>query len=367
METPSGNRSGNQIHRFYTRRVMLTAGVDIGGTKVFAVLVDEDGSVCKRASHPTDPEAGTASIGMALDQLIGRAGPDAVLSTGSYPSPSSRPSSRPGAIGIAAAAYVAYPSGRIAFAPNLFYGRTDVAEAVRRRFQVDVVVENDANAAAWAEQQYGAGRGSDDTLMLTIGTGIGGGVVVRGELFRGHLGFAAEFGHITLVDGGPQCACGERGCLEALASGNAIGRMAREGIAGAPDSILMELAGDEPSRITGALVSEAAHAGDEFAAEVLQRAGRWLGIGLATLVNAFDPSVIVIGGSGAAAGWFLLEPARLELDRRLGRRRPIPPIVTAVLGNDAGAIGAASLARLRIAGHQTGLPLSGQGGGSRGE
>jgi glucokinase len=347
---------------------MLTAGVDIGGTKVFAVLVDENGSICQRASHPTDPDAGTASIVLALDQLIGRAGPDDRPGTGSDPRSSSVSSSRPGAIGIAAAAYVAYPSGRIAFAPNLVYGQSDVAEAVRRRFQVDVIVENDANAAAWAEQQYGAGRGSDDTLMLTIGTGIGGGVVVRGELFRGHLGYAGEFGHITLVDGGPLCACGERGCLEALASGNAIGRMAREGIAGAPDSILLELAGDEPGRITGALVSEAAHAGDEFAAEVLQRAGRWLGTGLATLVNAFDPSVIVIGGSGAAAGWFLLEPARLELDRRLGRRRPVPPIVTAVLGNDAGAIGAASLARLRTAGHEPGTPLSGDDrGGSRGE
>src|SRR5438067_140383 len=201
--------------------VMQTAGVDIGGTKVFAVLVDGEGCVRQRASHPTDPDAGTASI-------------------------------------------------------------------------------------------------------------------------------VSELGHVTLVDGGPQCGCGEGGCLEALSSGSAIGRMAREGIAGAPDSILLELAGDEPARITGALVSEAAHVGDAFAAEVLQRAGRWLGTGLASLVNAFDPSVIVIGGSGAAAGWFLLEPARLELDRRLGRRRPVPPIVTAVLGNDAGAIGAASLARRRM-------------------
>src|SRR5947207_1428877 len=231
-EDPVGEPVWEPIRRFYTRRVMLTAGVDIGGTKVFAVLVDEDGSVCERASHPTDPEAGTASIVLALDQLIGRTGPDAVLRTGSHQGSSSGSSSGPGAIGIAAAAYVAYPSGRIAF-----------------------------------------------------------------------------------------------------------------------DSILRELTGDEPSRITGALVSEAAHAGDEFAAEVLQRAGRWLGTDLATLVNAFDPSVVVIGGSGAAAGWFLLEPARLELDRRLGRRRPVPPIVTATLGNDAGAIGAASLARLRVSGH----------------
>jgi glucokinase len=328
--------------------MMLSAGVDIGGTKVFALLVGEDGSVRERASHATDPEAGTASIVLALDELIGRP------VSGSVGGP------RPSAIGIAAAAYVEYPSGCVAFAPNLTYGRSDVAEAVRHRFHVEVVVENDANAAAWAEQQYGAGRGSDDMLMLTVGTGIGGGVVLRGELFRGHRGFAAELGHITLVDGGPPCGCGQRGCLEALASGNAIGRMAREGIAAAPDSILIELAGDAPDRITGALVSEAAHAGDEFAAEVLQRAGRWLGAGLASLVNAFDPNVIVIGGGGAAAGWFLLEPARRELDRRLGGRRTVPPIVAGTLGNDAGAIGAASLARLRVAGGEEGKPLSGE-------
>jgi glucokinase len=315
----------------YTRRVMMTAGVDIGGTKVFAVLVDEDGSIRDRASHPTDPEAGTASIIRGLEELIRKAGPDGA----------------PGAIGVAAAAYVEYPSGRVAFAPNLTYERPDVADEVRSHFGVEVAVENDANAAAWGEYRYGAGRGSDEMVMLTIGTGIGGGVVVGGELLRGHRGFAAELGHIALVDGGPQCGCGERGCLEAFASGSAIGRMAREGVEAVADSILMELAGGSPNRITGALVSEAAHAGDEFAAGVLQRAGRWLGVGLASLVDVFDPAVVVIGGGGAAAGWFLLEPARLELDRRLGHRRPIPPIVEAGLGNDAGAIGAASLARLR--------------------
>src|SRR5260370_14075840 len=158
---------------------MLTAGVDIGGTKVFAVLVDENGSICQRASHPTDPEAGTASIVLALDQLIGRAGPDDRPGTGSDPrsssgstssstsksGSSSGSSSRPRAIGIAAAAYVAYPSGRIAFAPNLVYGQSDVAEAVRRRFQVDVILENGSNAAALAQPPDGAGRGGADRLM----------------------------------------------------------------------------------------------------------------------------------------------------------------------------------------------------------
>lgn len=323
---------------------MLTAGVDIGGTKVFAVLVDQDGSVRRRASHPTDPEAGTASIIRGVEQVLHGAGPDLL----------------PAAIGVAAAAYVAYPSGRIAFAPNLTYEQPDVVAAVGKRFGVTAIVENDANAAAWAEQQYGAGRGSDDMVMLTVGTGIGGGVVLQGELFRGHRGFAAELGHIALVDGGPECACGQRGCLEAFASGTAIGRMAREGIDAAPDSILLGLAGGSPDGITGALVSDAAHAGDGFAAQVLQRAGRWLGVGLASLTDAFDPGLIVIGGGGAAAGWFLLEPARLEMDRRLGRRRPVPPIVPATLGNEAGAIGAASLARRRGGVGKRGEPLSGE-------
>jgi len=314
---------------------MLTAGVDVGGSKVFAALVDGEGCIRERVVRPTDPEAGTASIVAALEDLFG------VVSSGAAPG------DRPAAIGVAAAAYVEYPSGRVVFSPNLRYEDPDIAGAVRKRFGLEVVVENDANAAAWAEQQYGAARGSDDTIMLTVGTGIGGGAVLGGRLFRGHNGFATEFGHIALVDGGPLCACGERGCLEALASGTAIGRMARKGIAASGrGSILLELAGGSPGGITGALVSGAAHAGDQFAAGILERAGRWLGVGLTSLVNAFDPALVVIGGGGSSAGRFLVEPARMELDRRIAPRRPPPPVVAGMLGNDAGAIGAAALARL---------------------
>ncbi|HLI56724.1 MAG TPA: ROK family protein [Actinomycetota bacterium] len=317
---------------------MATIGVDIGGTKVFAALVDEGGSIVQRSSSATDPEAGTASIISAIHTLLETDGP--------------RPSGpeRPGAVGVAAAAWVEYPSGQVAFAPNLIYEEPDLVGTLSAAVGLPVVVENDASAAAWAEQQYGAARGATEMIMVTVGTGIGGGAVIDGRLLRGAHGFAGEFGHLTLVDGGPLCGCGQRGCLEALASGTAIGRMAQEGIDGAPDTILLELAADDRRRITGALVSEAAHAGDEFAAEVLARAGRWLGAGLASLVQAFDPEVVVVGGGGAAAGWFLLEPARIEMDRRLARRVSRPPIREATLGNDAGAIGAASLARLRTAG-----------------
>lgn len=304
----------------------LVAGVDIGGTKVLAALVDGAGRIVHRVAGSTDPEAGTASLLSSLDDLLAAR-------------------ERPEAVGVAIAAWVEYPAGRVAFAPNLNYDYPDVLKAVRERFGLPVAVENDANAAAWGEREFGAGKGSDDMLMLTLGTGIGGGIIAGGRLYRGHLGFAAEFGHMTIVEGGPQCACGQRGCLEALASGTAIARMAIQGVGGASDSILMELAGENPGKITGALVAEAARADDEFAIGILERAGRSLGVGLANLVNAFDPEIIVVGGSVAGVGYFLLEPARLELTARLLGRRDAPEIAPAALGNDAGVIGVAALAR----------------------
>lgn len=297
-----------------------------------AALVDASGKILDRVTKATDPEAGTASLLGALGELISGA------------------SDKPDAIGVGIAAWVEQPAGRVAFAPNLTYEYPNVLEEVRNRFGLSTIVDNDANVAAWAEREFGAGKGSDDMLMLTVGTGIGGGIIAGGKVYRGHRGFAAEFGHMSIVEGGPQCACGQRGCLEALASGTAIARMAREGIGGAPDSILLELAADNPQRITGALVTEAARAEDDFAVGILDRAGRSLGVGLANLTNAFDPEIIVIGGGGADAGYYLIEPARRELSARLAGRRDPPEIVTAVLGNDAGVIGAASLAHLSAAG-----------------
>ncbi|HEU5001298.1 MAG TPA: ROK family protein [Actinomycetota bacterium] len=306
---------------------MLTAGVDLGGTKVFAALVDEAGEIRARATRPTEPDAATRSTLRTLAALLDAS------------------DERPSAVGVAAAAMVERPSGRAMFSPNLAFEDPDLGAAIRGRFGLPSVVVNDATAATWAEHQHGAGRGVADMILLTVGTGIGGGAIVDGRLLQGDRGYAGEFGHITLVEGGPMCGCGQRGCLEALASGTAIGRMAREGIGSAGDSIVLELAGDQPQRITGALVAEAAHAGDEYAAGILERAGRWLGTGLASLVNVFDPALVVVGGGAAGAGWFLLEPARQELGQRVGDRRPPPRIVAAALGNDAGALGAAALAR----------------------
>jgi glucokinase len=309
--------------------VLVTVGVDGGGTKVLAGLVDERGTVLERVLVRTDRDNGTETVLRAVEELLG--------------SPSGRDAG-PAAIGVGVAGFVEQPEGRVVFSPNVAYEPPDVRKAVSSRFGLPVVVDNDANAACWGERMLGAGRCSTDMVMVTVGTGVGGGIVSGGTLLRGRHGYAGEIGHMTIVDGGPLCACGQHGCVEALASGTAIARMAREAVARAEDSILLELAGDNPSRITGALVTEAARADDEVAVDVLARAGRALGTCFANLTNLLDPELIVVGGGAAEAGWFLTEPARLELVRRVADRREPPELVMARLGNDAGMVGAATLA-----------------------
>jgi glucokinase len=309
--------------------VPVTVGVDGGGTKVLAGLVDERGKVVERVRVPTDPENGTESVLRALEELLGG-------------------DADPAAIGVGVAGLVQQPAGRVLFSPNLAYHPPEVGDAVAARFGLPVVVENDANAACWGERTHGAGRGCDEMVMVTVGTGVGGGIVTGGRLLRGSHGYGGEIGHMTILEGGPQCSCGQHGCVEVLASGTAIARIAREGLGRADDSILLELAGDNPSRVTGALVTEAARADDEFAIEVLARAGRALGACFANLTNLLDPQMIVVGGGAAEAGWFLLEPARLELVRRLAERREPPEITMASLGQEAGMVGAAALARTTL-------------------
>lgn len=310
----------------------VNAGCDIGGTKVRAALVDTDsgrGEILQRVTGPTDPMAGTSSILAALEELLDVA------------------EQRPAGIGVGIAAYTEYPSGRVAFAPNLVYDDVNVAEAISERFGLPVAVENDANAAAWGEYRFGAAQRIEHMVMVTIGTGIGGGIIAYGRLYRGYRGFAAEMGHMTVLANGPQCACGERGCLEALASGTAIAREARSRILSGAKSALLDLAGGDPDVLTGELVTEAASIGDSLALEVMENAGRYLGIGLASLAHLLDPEIFVIGGGAAGAGSLILDPARVELEKRLAGRREAPKVVVATLGDDAGVIGAADLVRDR--------------------
>ena len=238
---------------------------------------------------------------------------------------------------------------RVMFAPHLAWRDEPLRDGLQARLGVPVIVENDANAAAWAEWRFGAGRGEPRLVCVTLGTGIGGGIVIDGVVQRGRWGMAGEFGHMVVVPDGRRCECGNRGCLEQYASGNVLGREARElARAESPVTVpLMERVKGDVSALVGPLITQAARDGDAVAVELFGDVGRWLGIGLANLAAALDPGLFVIGGGVSDAGELLLAPARASFRRTLTGRgfRPEPEIVKAALGPEAGLVGAADLAR----------------------
>jgi glucokinase len=312
----------------------LALGIDVGGTKVAAGLVGADGSVLDRmrlATPAGDVDAVLEVMAEAATGLAQRRG------LGALP------------VGVGAAGLVDL-DGVVRYAPNLAWRDEPLRARLAARLPGPILVENDANVAAWGEYRIGAGTNAHSTMvMLTIGTGVGGGLILGDQLMRGAHGFGAEFGHIVLDEGGPLCRCGIRGDLESLASGTAIGRMAAEAVAAG------EVPGDSPlaqaPALNGKVVTVAAHAGDPVARRIMQRAGFWLGVGIVSLVNALDPELVVVGGGAMQAGELLLAPARAAVgERLLGRgHREAPPIVRATLADAAGFIGAALLALERHA------------------
>ena len=256
------------------------------------------------------------------------------------------------AVGVAAAGFVDVAGSTVVFSPHLSWRDEPLKAALEIRLGVPVLVDNDANTTAWAELRFGAGRGYQQMLCITLGTGIGGALVIDGRVFRGANGMAGEFGHMQVVPDGRRCECGNRGCWEQYASGNTLVREARELVAAQSPAAfqLRELVEGDASRLTGPIVTEAARAGDPTAIEMFREIGEWLGTGLASLAAAFDPEVIIIGGGVSDADSLLLDPAREALSRKLTGRgfRPEPPVVKAELGPDAGFIGAADLARLTL-------------------
>jgi glucokinase len=245
---------------------------------------------------------------------------------------------------VGAAGFIDASTGSVTFAPNLTYDDPHIADAVRARTNLPVVVDNDANAAAWGERAFGAARGLDHVVVLTIGTGIGSGFVIGGRLLRGSTGAGTEFGHTVVDPRGPECPCGLRGCIEQFASGGAIARSARRAAQENPKSTMAKFAGSVEA-ITAKHVAQAASEYDEVALDVMHEAGRWLGIGLSNIANLFDPETIVLGGGVIKAGESFLGVARDTLVAMTAaqRRRPMRLDVTA-LGSDAGIIGAAALA-----------------------
>ena len=314
------------------RPAPLTIGIDIGGTKVLGGVVDELGTVLTSQRRLT-PGRSVPDVEDTIVDLVQTLSADHDVA----------------AVGIGAAGFVDAARSSVLFSPHLAWRDEPLREALMGRITMPVVVDNDANTAALAECRFGAGVGHRYVLCITMGTGIGGALVIDNRVFRGANGMAGEFGHVQVVPEGHRCECGNRGCWEQYASGNALVRDAGELMrSGSPVAHgLMERVGGDVTRLTGPLVTEAARAGDPFAIEMFTDIGTWLGVGLAGMTAAFDPSAIVVGGGVSAAGDLLLGPARRTFSRTLTGRghRPEPPIMQAALGAEAGFIGAADMAR----------------------
>ena len=298
----------------------LFIGVDIGGTKVLATAVSSAGRVLRTATRTTPGRRVQASL--VEDALT-----EAVQEIAGV--------RRVGAIGIAAAGFVDAQGERVRFAPHLPWRDEGVRARLAERWSAPVVLDNDANCAARAELTYGAVGDAESAVMVTLGTGIGGALILDGEVLRGYNGMAGEFGHNQVVPGGRPCECGGTGCWEQYCSGNALTRFVRD--QGVED-------------LAGPAITAAAEAGDPVALAAFADVGEWLGVGVANLVASFDPQIVVIGGGLSAAGDLLLEPARRALRESLvgAEHRTVPPVVRAALGPEAGAIGAADLARQRF-------------------
>lgn len=314
----------------------LSIGIDIGGTKIAGGLVDSGGTIVRRARRDTpaqEPDAIVAATVELIDEL------GAAARAGGVEAPK---------VGVACAGYIDKQGANVLFAPNIAWRHEPLRARLEEATGHAVVIENDANAAAYGEFLHGGGADVDDMVMVTLGTGVGGGIVLDGELMRGSHGIAAEIGHMRVVPGGHLCGCGNRGCFEVYASGSALVREARELVAsGAPEAArLREACAGDPEALRGAHVTAAAQEGDAAALALLSEIGRWVGEGCASLAAVLDPAVFVIGGGLAEAGDLVLGSARIHFADELtgGGHRPSPRFVVAQLGNDAGVIGAAALA-----------------------
>jgi glucokinase len=310
----------------------LAIGVDVGGTKVAAGVVDPEGKIVEKVKRLT-PAASPAATEQVIVEVVTEL-------RDRYPVD---------AVGIGAAGFVDETRSTVLFAPNLAWRDEPVKKQVEDRLGCAVLVENDANAAAWAEARYGAARDQDDVLLIAVGTGIGAGLMLGGRLYRGRWGVAGEPGHYRVVPDGRLCGCGNRGCWEQYVSGNALVAEAREFARRSPGAAvrLLQLSGGSVEGIDGPTVTRAALEGDAVALRCFEIIGHWLGTGLADLAAILDPGCFVIGGGVSEAGDLLIGPARAAFRAGLtgGSYRPLAELRIARLGADAGLIGAADLAR----------------------
>lgn len=309
-------------------------GVDVGGTKILAGLVDDQGRPMATRREPTprgDAGAALDVVARLVNELVAEAdGPVA-------------------GVGLDVPGPCDASGSTVFFAPNLGWQDVPVRAMLAEKIGLPVLVENDGNTAAWGEFRHGAGRTLDGLVMVTVGTGIGGGIIIDGVLIRGAHGAAGEIGHMNVVVNGRPCGCGRNGCWEQYGSGNALVRKARSLAAErrAEAGLLLALGDGTPEGVQGVHVTEAARAGCPVAVDAFTSVGNWLGRGLADLVSILDPEAFVIGGGVCEAGDILLTPVRETLAAKVAGRenRPVPEIRVAELGNHAGLIGVADLAR----------------------
>lgn len=314
----------------------LSIGIDVGGTKIAAGVVDESGKVIAQVRRPSPASEAGAIVSTILSTAKELAAEHTVSS-----------------IGVGAAGFVDSARRSIIFAPNIMWRDEPLADKLEEATGLPTLIENDANAAAWGEFTYGVARNADSIVFVTLGTGVGGGIIINGKLLRGSNGFAGEIGHLNLIPDGVNCGCGSRGCWEQYSSGTALVRMAREASIRSPElaKTLLRLADGDPYAITGYTVMEAARQGCSAAIRAFDEVGRYVGIALADLVSILDPDLFVLAGGVSEAGSLIRIPAEESFrDQQVGGAyRPNIPIVTAALGNDAGMIGAADLSRRKDA------------------
>ncbi|MEY4436577.1 MAG: hypothetical protein RL100_41 [Actinomycetota bacterium] len=313
---------------------MDTIGIDIGGTKIAGALVNSEGVIVRESRVPTpvqDPAALVAAVVALINEL--RAGHEVI------------------GAGVAMAGFIDAAQSSVIYGTNFGWKNFPLKSEIEAKLEIPVIIENDANAAGWAEYRYGAGRGFKHMVMLTLGTGVGGAVIVDGRMLRGGFGVAGELGHLRVVPDGIPCGCGQNGCIESYASGTALLREARElAESGKPEGARLAELQKQVGELTGKEVYQALVEKDPGAVALLNQLASWLGQAIASLSAVLDPEVVVIGGGVSAAGEMLLEPIRDAYRQYApaGGFRPELRLAIAEFVNDAGVVGAADLARVSL-------------------
>jgi len=313
---------------------MHAIGIDIGGTKIAGALVDADGVIIRELRVPTpvkDPKALVDSVVNLVNEL--RAGVEVL------------------GVGVAMAGFIDHQQSNVIYGTNFGWKNFPLKSEIESKLDLPVIIENDANAAGWAEYRFGAGKGYQHMVMLTLGTGVGGAIIVDGKMLRGGFGVAGELGHMRIVPDGIPCGCGQRGCIESYASGTALLRTANELVdSGVPEAQRLSQLKAEAGKLTGAEVYQALVERDPGALKLLEELAGWLGQAIASLSAILDPEIVVIGGGVSQAGELLLAPIRDSFRKfaPAGGFRPELAVVTAEFVNDAGVVGAADLARVSL-------------------